>query len=317
MLSLKMLTQRKQALLEERTRTSISPKRMDIMKIHLGKPESNELGKKRQYLAPNSAFLAKGATINFLSPEKAKTYLVNTDNTIENLIRADPDFDRSLDNFLYESSVYHPVKDTDVVALTALSPEVTKLCRVSYHATVNNKLGVDINSIPNEDQEFDFIVDSIIANPYNLGPVLERGHNDTNLGTHIFKPEITEIYSDMHYDIIDMARDKSKRKFDKNEDDLERVITRVIKSGNVPSKSVSRTIRSLLDDLNHNKTIIRPINYSRRADALTDITYKELNSELDLKIPLRGTTPVKTNSGNNHGVISTYNNISRQFTNPL
>jgi len=103
----------------------------------------------------------------------------------------------------------------------------------------------------------------------------------------------------------------------KNEDDLERVITRVIKSGNVPSKSVSRTIRSLLDDLNHNKTIIRPINYSRRADALTDITYKELNSELDLKIPLRGTTPVKTNSGNNHGVISTYNNISRQFTNPL
>jgi len=317
MLSLKMLTQRKQALLEERTRTSISPKRMDIMKIHLGKAESNELGKKRQYLAPNSAFLAKGATINFLAPEKAKTYLVNTDNTIENLIRADPDFDRSLDNFLWESSVYHPVKDTDVVALTALSPEVTKLCRVSYHATVNNKLGVDINSIPNEDQEFDFIVDSIIANPYNLGPVLERGHNDTNLGTHIFKPEITEIYSDMHYDIIDMARDKSKRKFDKNEDDLERVITRVIKSGNVNSKSVSRTIRSLLDDLNHNKTIIRPINYSRRADALTDITYKELNSELDLKIPLRGTMPVKTNSGNNHGVISTYNNISRQFTNPL
>ena len=48
---------------------------MDIMKIHLGKPESNELGKKRQYLAPNSAFLAKGANINFLSPEKAKTYL--------------------------------------------------------------------------------------------------------------------------------------------------------------------------------------------------------------------------------------------------
>jgi len=312
-----MLTQRKQALLEERTRTSISPKRMDIMKIHLGKAESNELGKKRQYLAPNSAFLAKGATINFLAPEKAKTYLVNTDNTIENLIRADSDFDRSLDNFLWESSIYHPVKDTDVVALTALSPEVTKLCRVSYHATVNNKLGVDINSIPNEDQEFDFIVDSIIANPYNLGPVLERGHNDTNLGTHIFKPEITEIYSDMHYDIIDMARDKSKRKFDKNEDDLERVITRVIKSGNVNSKSVSRTIRSLLDDLNHNKTIIRPINYSRRADALTDITYKELNSELDLKIPLRGTIPVKTNSGNNHGVISTYNNISRQFTNPL
>lgn len=317
MLSLKMLTQRKQALLEERTRTSISPKRMDIMKIHLGKPESNELGKKRQYLAPNSAFLAKGANINFLSPEKAKTYLVNTDNTIKNLIRGDSDFDRSLDDFLWESSVYHPVKDTDVVALTALSPEVTKLCRVSYHATVNNKLGVDVNSIPNENQEFDFIVDSIVANPYNLGPVLERGHNDTNLGTHIFKPEITEIYSDMHYDIIDMARDKSKRKFDKNEDKLERVITRVIKSGNVNSKKVSRTIRSLLDDLNHNKTIIRPINYSRRADALTDITYKELNSELDLKIPLRGTTPLKTNSGNNHGVISTYNNISRQFTNPL
>ena len=317
MLSLKMLTQRNKAILEEQSRTKQCKARQKLIEKHLGKAESNELGKKRQYLAPNSAFLAKGATINFLAPEKAKTYLVNTDNTIENLIRADSDFDRSLDNFLWESSIYHPVKDTDVVALTALSPEVTKLCRVSYHATVNNKLGVDINSIPNEDQEFDFIVDSIIANPYNLGPVLERGHNDTNLGTHIFKPEITEIYSDMHYDIIDMARDKSKRKFDKNEDDLERVITRVIKSGNVNSKSVSRTIRSLLDDLNHNKTIIRPINYSRRADALTDITYKELNSELDLKIPLRGTIPVKTNSGNNHGVISTYNNISRQFTNPL
>ena len=72
MLSLKMLTQRKQALLEERTRTSISPKRMDIMKIHLGKPESNELGKKRQYLAPNSAFLAKEQAINFYLQKKQK-----------------------------------------------------------------------------------------------------------------------------------------------------------------------------------------------------------------------------------------------------
>ena len=71
------------------------------------------------------------------------------------------------------------------------------------------------------------------------------------------------------------------------------------------------------EELKELKEAIKNNDLLEVADALTDITYKELNSELDLKIPLRGTTPVKTNSGNNHGVISTYNNISRQFTNPL
>ena len=311
-----MLTQKRSELLKEKTRTEISPSKLDIIVKHIGSP-SEESGKKRQYLSPNSAFLAKGAKINFVEPEFALNYLINSDNTIKNLIRADTYFAHSIDKFLWDSAVENKFGEGDVVGLTALSPEITKLCRIDYHNKINDKLGVSRNDIPNEDQEFDFIVDNIIAQPYSLGPVLERGHNDTKLGTHILKPEISSVYMDMFTDIKEISRERGSRKFDNNQSELESTIKKIIRGGFIDSKSVSRPVNGLLKDLRHGRIITRPINYSRRLDSLSDLDYPYLNSELDLKIPLKGSRPIITNAGNNHGVISTYNSISRQTTNPI
>jgi len=312
-----MLDKQKESL-RKLSRLDQDPKRLKILRKHLGKVDrSKDLGTTRQYIAPNSALIAKGGRILFESKEMVLGYLQNTDRDIINLTRGDKYFNRSLNEFLDNSIVIHPIYDTELIGFTALSPEATKLCREDYHYDINQK--ISNGEIPNKDQEFDFMVNSIIANPENLGKALERGHNDTNLGTHIFKSKISDIYMDMILDLHDLAESSNKYKSEYDHTITE-VINSVIRKGyRSAGRKIRNPVRKLLDEIIFDNEFLRPINYSSRLDDLTELNYNLLNKELDLKLPLdrKGIPIISTGSANNHAVISTYNRIGRGFSNPI
>ena len=169
-----MLSKEKRLKLKELSRIDLDPERLEILRSHLGRIEkSKNLEKTRQYLAPNSALIAKGADILFVPKENILNYLQNTDKDIINLTKGDKYFARSVSDFLDMSAVEHPIYDREVIGVTALSPELTKICREDFHESINQK--ISNGEIPSGDQEFDFVVNSIIANPDNLGKALERG----------------------------------------------------------------------------------------------------------------------------------------------
>lgn len=312
-----MLTKQKESL-QKLSRLDQDPKRLKILRKHLGEVDrSKDLGTTRQYIAPNSALIAKGGRILFESKETVLEYLQNTDGDIINLTRGDNYFNRSLNEFLDNSIVIHPIYDTEVIGFTALSPEATKLCREDYHYNINQK--ISNGKTPTKNQEFDFMINSINANPENLGKALERGHNDTNLGTHIFKPEISEIYMDMILDLHDLAESSNKYNSE-YEHTITGVIKSVIRNGHRSAgRRIRNPVRKVLDEIVFDNEFLRPINYSSRLDDLTELNYKLLNKELDLKLPLdrKGIPIISTGSANNHAVISTYNRIGRGFSNPI
>jgi len=315
-----MLSKEKRLKLEELSRIDLDPERLEILRSHFGRIEkSKNLEKTRQYLAPNSALIAKGADILFVPKENILNYLQNTDKDIINLTKGDKYFARSVSDFLDMSAVEHPIYDREVIGVTALSPELTKICREDFHESINQK--ISNGEIPSEDQEFDFVVNSIIANPDNLGKALERGHNDLGgyIGTHIFKPEISEIYMCMIEDLHDLAEYSNgyKSEYDST---ITKLIDSIIRKGHKSAgRKFRNPVRKCLDEIVFENNFIRPINYSSRLDDLTELDYKSLNSKLDLKIPLNGKgIPIISNgSANNHAVISTHNRVGRGFSNPI
>ena len=70
---------KQQESLRKLSRLDQDPKRLKILREHLGKVDrSKDLGKTRQYIAPNSALIAKGGSILFKPKETVLEYLQNT-----------------------------------------------------------------------------------------------------------------------------------------------------------------------------------------------------------------------------------------------
>lgn len=316
-----MISLDKRATVQKKSRLDQDPRRLELLREHLGQVDrANKSEKTRNYLAPNSALLAKngnGSSIKFYSFENTRNFLFNIDQELKHASRADKNFSRSVDDFLYNAQVQHPITHDYVIGLAPLSPEATKLCREDYHHTLNNK--INDGKIPDRNNEFDFIIDSISANYHLLGKVLERGHNDLgngSIGIHIFKPEISDIFMDMTEDLLDTAKANRKYK-EEHASNIQRIINKVITRGIVPAgKRFRNPTRTVLEDIVVDNNFIRPINFSSRVD--TPNSYDILNQELDLKVPLHRGIPVTVNgSGNNHAVISTHNQIGRGFSNPI
>ncbi len=86
---------KQQESLRKLSRLDQDPKRLKILREHLGKVDrSKDLGKTRQYIAPNSALIAKGGSILFKPKETVLEYLQNTDRDIINLTKGDKYFNR-------------------------------------------------------------------------------------------------------------------------------------------------------------------------------------------------------------------------------
>ena len=75
----KMLDKQKESL-RKLSRLDQDPKRLKILRKQLGEVDrSKDLGTTRQYIAPNSALIAKGGRILFEPKETVLEYLQNTD----------------------------------------------------------------------------------------------------------------------------------------------------------------------------------------------------------------------------------------------
>jgi hypothetical protein len=124
---------------------------------------------------------------------------------------------------------------------------------------------------------------------------------------------------DMISDLHDLAESSNKYK-PEYDHTISGVINSVIRGGHRSAgRKIRNPVRKVLDEIVFNNEFLRPINYSSRLDDLTELDYKLLNKELDLKLPLdrKGIPIISTGSANNHAVISTYNRIGRGFSNPI